>query len=222
MTHSCVSHDSFMCVTRLIQKCLVQNSSVMLYKCVLHYERPILYPKSPIFYQKSLIFYQKSLIFYQNSHEFYQKSPIFDQTSTAFYQKGLVFNRKSPTFNQTSLLFHQKSPIFYQNTPIFYQQTPIFAQEWRNRAWNVTNSSVDGWLEPALPETQAMNGHFQKYQKWSRFNGNNKKRRNSIFWLMVLSTKIDKACVQMFLGGFGQLADDRPWHDGCADVRNTE
>ena len=26
-------------------------------------------------------------------------------------------------------------------------------------------------IEPVSPETRATNGHFQNYQKWSRFNG---------------------------------------------------
>ena len=46
-------------------------------------------------------------------------------------------------------------------------------------------------LKPVSPETQAMNGHIQNYQEWSRFNRNYQNRRTSIFWLVVLSTKIN-------------------------------
>jgi len=66
------------------------------------------------------------------------------------------------------------------------------------------------------------NGHFQNYQKWSRFHGNYQNRRTSIFWLMVLSTKIDSTCVQMFGVGWGTNADGCRWHDWGADVSNAE
>jgi len=77
-------------------------------------------------------------------------------------------------------------------------------------------------LEPVSPETQAMNGHFQNYKKRSRFHGNYQNRRTSIFWLMVLSTKIDSACVQMFRAVSGTNGDGIWWHDGDGDVSNTE
>ena len=73
-------------------------------------------------------------------------------------------------------------------------------------------------LKPVSPKTQATNGHFQNYQKWSRFNGNYQNRRTSMFWFMVLSTKIDPACFQMFRAISGTNADGCRWHDGGADV----
>jgi len=39
---------------------------------------------------------------------------------------------------------------------------------------------------------------------------------------MVLSTQIDTACVQMFRAVPGTNADGCWWHDGGADVSNTE
>jgi len=77
-------------------------------------------------------------------------------------------------------------------------------------------------LEPFSPLNQATNGHFQNYQKWSRFNGNYKNRRTSVVWLMVLSTKIDTACVQMFWLVLGTNADCFMGAPGSADVSNTE
>ena len=77
-------------------------------------------------------------------------------------------------------------------------------------------------LEPFSPETQATNGHFQNYQKWSMFNENYQNRRTSIFWLLVLLTKIDTACFQMFGSGWG-TNDAGCWlHDGDDAVSNTE
>jgi len=36
----------------------------------------------------------------------------------------------------------------------------------------LTSSIVIPIIEPVSPETQATNRHFQNYQKWSRFEGN--------------------------------------------------
>ena len=77
-------------------------------------------------------------------------------------------------------------------------------------------------LEPVSPETQATNGHFGNYQKWSRFKVNYQNRRTSMFWFMLLSTKIDATCFQMFRANSGTNADGCRWHDGVADVSNTE
>jgi len=77
-------------------------------------------------------------------------------------------------------------------------------------------------LEPVSPETQATNKHFQNYQKWSRFNGNYQNRRTSIFWWLVLSTKIEAACVQIFRTVSGTNGDGIWWHDGDGDVSITE
>ena len=73
--------------------------------------------------------------------------------------------------------------------------------------------------------TDFARGHerrFQFYQKWSKFNWNYKDRRTSIFWLMVLSTKIDSVCVQMFWADLGTNADGCRWHDWDAGVSNIE
>jgi len=76
-------------------------------------------------------------------------------------------------------------------------------------------------LEPVSPEIQTANRHFQSYLKWSRLNVNYQNRRTSIFWLMVLSTKIDTACVQMFRAISTTNADVCRWHDSGADKSNT-
>jgi len=97
-----------------------------------------------------------------------------------------------------------------------------------HRNWHI---EIAGWhwagfftegLEPVLPQTQATNGNFQNYQKWSRFHGNYQNRRTSIFWLLVLSTKIDSACVQMFRAVSGTNAAGCRRADGGAAVSNTE
>ena len=50
-------------------------------------------------------------------------------------------------------------------------------------------------LKMVCPLNQATNGYLKNYQKWSRFNGNYQNRRTHVVWLMVLSTKIDAACI---------------------------
>jgi len=77
-------------------------------------------------------------------------------------------------------------------------------------------------LKPVSPETQATNGHFQNYQKWSRSNGNYQNRRTYIFWLLVLSTKMETACVQMFRAVSGTNAAGCRRAHGGATVSNTE
>jgi len=88
----------------------------------------------------------------------------------------------------------------------------------RKKKWSVLQSR----LEPVSPETQATNAHFQNYQEWSRFNGNYKNRKTSIFWLMVLSTNIDAACIQIFRAVSGTNDAGCWWHDGDNAVSNTE
>jgi len=97
---------------------------------------------------------------------------------------------------------------------------PKFVRPPEVRGLNDGNISWD--LKLVSPETQATNGHFQNYQKWFMFNENYQNRRTSIFWLLVLLTKIDTACFQMFGSGWG-TNDAGCWlHDGDHAVSNTE
>jgi len=86
------------------------------------------------------------------------------------------------------------------------------------------HDSKSDTLKSLLPETQATNGHFQNYQQWPRFNGNRnyKNIRTPMFWLMVLSTKIDKACVQIFWVVLGTNDDGCWWHNGDDAVSKTK
>ena len=47
----------------------------------------------------------------------------------------------------------------------------------------LSSSMVNPNIEPVSPETQATNGHFQNYQKWSRFNGKLLKQKN--FYVLI-------------------------------------
>ena len=40
------------------------------------------------------------------------------------------------------------------------------------------------WDVVEVLQVSLMNGHFQNYQKWSRFNGNYQNRRTSMFWFI--------------------------------------
>ena len=68
---------------------------------------------------------------------------------------------------------------------------------------------------------QTTNLHFQNqgYQKWSNFNWNYTNRRTSVVWVIVLSTKIDIACSQMFWAVLGTNGEGCWLHNGDGDVR---
>ena len=97
-----------------------------------------------------------------------------------------------------------------------------FGTDLRNAKRNTNQNQETIVLDPVSPLNQATNGHFQNYQKWSRFNGNYKIRRTSVVWLMVLSTRIDTGCVQMFWAVLGTNDDCFMGAPGSADVSNTE
>ena len=74
---------------------------------------------------------------------------------------------------------------------------------------------------PVSPENHTTNKHFQNYQKWSRFNGKYQHRRTSMFRYMVLSTKIDPDCFQIFRAISGTNGAGWWWHDGDGAVSDT-
>ena len=140
-----------------------------------------------------------------------QYALIIDTTGVGAYQGSVHTRGYSHQYISTCHKYYGDVKDFLLSRVLSRWQSNFFAKSTQSTSSFFHLSIFGTFLKPVSPETQATNGYFQQYQKWSRFKGNFKDRRTSIFWLMFLSTKIDSACVQMFWADLGTDAPMTRW-----------
>ena len=170
---------------------------------------------------KTLVLHKK--VSNSTSHEFNKSS----QSHKSNMNSRVCRRRRSRQNSRLAQKRHELNESRTQDTWISHELTSMEAQAKppklssctkKSRTQRVTNSTSHLNLTP--PYHHLKTGFawesdqirpFQNYPKWSRFNWNCKNRRTSVVWLMVLSTKMDAACVQVFRAVLGTFeAQSRP------------